>query len=402
MALQSPKGLNITPANATKEDGKTATVDTPYRCSLTSFLMLGPFAAGLTFAWVLLAPPLHAEESQRPEPRISLTLKQVEALRKATGDDPNAARAFEPVKKTADKALRESPNPIKRIVSEGRLYSDLEKKRSLQARNDLPKVEALGYAYAVLEKTGYGQKAREFVLAWARTYEPDGNPINETEFIRLMKGYDLTRALFSDSQRSEVDRWLLRMAERQKMGIRPSSSTSKNNHHSHRLKITGHTAFLIPNPELIRWVVADYQRHLDVNLYPDGATFDFHERDALHYHVYDLLPLVELAIAANKNGVDFYGYATPQGANLEKSIAFLIPYITGEKEHREFVSSTVKFDFQRSAAGDPSIRAGEKWLPGKAKALFDLAGYFQPRFHQVTFPGGDAALSFDRLLATYR
>ncbi len=365
--------------------------------------MLGSFTAGLVVAWaLLLSPPLWAEESQRVEPRISLTPKQVEVLRRVVQADPNAARAFEPVKKMADKALGEKPNPIKWIVSDGRLYSDPEKKQSLQARHDLSKTEALGYAYALLGKSEYGEKAREFVLAWARTYQPDSNPINETEFIRLMKGYDLTRALFSDGQRSEANQWLLRMAEKQKMGIRPSSSTSKNNHHSHRLKIIGHIAFLLPDSELTRWVVTDYKRHLDGNLYPDGATFDLHQRDALHYHVYDLLPLIELAIVADKNGVDLYGYTTPQGANLEKSIAFLIPYITGEKVHREFVRSTVKFDSQRSEAGDPRIRVGEKWQPGKAKTLFDLAGYFQPRLHQVNFPGGDAALSFDRLLATYR
>jgi hypothetical protein len=323
-------------------------------------------------------------------------------LRKTLRNDSAAGRAFEPVKKLAERALGEKPHPVKKIVSEGRLYSDPEKKQSLQARHDLPKTEALGYAYALSGKTEYGEKAREFVLAWARLYDPDGNPINETEFIGLMKAYDLTRVLFTDRQRSEVGQWLLRMAEKQKAAVRPTSSTSKNNHHSHALKIIGHAAFLLPNPELIRWAVADYKRHLNVNLSPDGSTFDFHQRDALYYHVYDLLPLIELAIATDKNGIDLYTYTTPQGANLEKSIAFLIPYITGEKVHREFVHSTVKFDLKRSRAGDPSIQVGEQWNPRKAKTLFDLAGYFQPRFHQVKFPGEDGALSFDRLLAACR
>ena len=364
--------------------------------------MVKAFAVSLVVAWALLSTLLWAEESQRLQPGISLTSKQVEALRRVLQTDSAAGRAFEPLKKLADRSLAEAPNPIKKIVSEGRLYTDPEKKQSLQARRDLPKAEALAYAYALLEKREYGEKAREFVLAWARLYESDGNPINETEFTRLMKAYDLTRALFSEGERREVEQWLLQMAEREKMAIRPSSSTSKNNHHSHRLKIIGHAAFLLPNSELIRWVVADYKRHLDVNLYPDGTTFDLHERDALHYHVYDLLPLVELAIAADKNGVSLYGYTTPQGASLEKSISFLIPYVTGEKKHREFVHSKVRFDLERSAAGDPGIQAGEKWNPMKAKDLFDLAGYFQPRFHQVSFPAPDSGLSFDRLLAARR
>jgi hypothetical protein len=364
--------------------------------------MQASFTAVLLIVAVLFSSPLRADESEDSRARISLAPSQITALREALRVNATAARAFAPVKKLADGALKEKPRPVKRIVSEGRLHSDPEKIQSLKARGDLPKAEALGYAYALTGKTEYGEKARKLALAWARVYEPDGNPINETEFVRLMKGYDLTRALYAAHERGKVDRWLFRMAEKQKAAIRPASSTSKNNHHSHRLKIVGHVAFLLANSDLIGWVMSDTKRHLNVNLFPDGSTFDFRQRDALHYHVYDLLPLIELAMATDKNGIDLYTHRTPEGASLEKSIAFLIPYVTGEKTHREFVRSSVKFDLQRSTAGDPSIKVGEKWNPKKAKILFDLAGYFQPRFHQVSFPGEGGAPSFDRLLAAYR
>ncbi len=353
-------------------------------------------------AILLAAASAGAAEPAAFPPRISWRAGQLEAAQKAVGSDAAVSRAFAPLRKTADKALREKPNPVKRIFSEGRLYSDPEKKRSLEARRDLAKIEALGYAYALLDKKEYGEKARDFVLAWARVYEPRGDPIDETEFVRLMKGYDLARALFTDGQRAEADRWLLRLAEKEKTAVNPASTAAKNNHYSHRLKIIGHVAFLLPDPELRAWTAAEYRRHLDQNLYPDGATFDFRQRDALHYHVYDLLPLVELAVAADRSGENFYAYATPEGASLEKSISFLIPYITGEKTHREFVHSTIKFDRERSAAGDPSIQVGAKWNPAKAKTLFDLAGYFNPRFHQVKFPGESGEPSFERIVATYR
>ncbi len=360
------------------------------------------YTPSLFLALVLGVAPARGAESEPSRARIALTATQLEKLRQAIQSESGAAEAFDPIKKLADKSLGEAPNPIRRIVSEGRLHTDPEKQKSLAARRDLFKIEALGLAYALAGKNPYGEKAREFVLAWAQTYDPDGNPINETEFPRLMKTYDLTRMLFSESQRSEVEAWLRRMSERQKAGVRPDSSTSRNNHHSHRLKIVGHVAFLLTDPNLTRWVVDDYKRHLEINLNRDGSTFDFHQRDALHYHVYDLLPLVELAIAADRNRLDLYGYTTRQDATLEKSIAFLIPYVTGEKEHREFVRSTVKFDAERSGAEDPSIRVGEKWDPRTAKPLFDLAGYFTAGFHRVKFTDGDGRPSFDRLVAAHR
>ena len=331
-------------------------------------------------------------------PRIALTVERLESLRTALRTDTAAARSFDAVKKTADRALGETPQAIKRIVSEGTLYSEPEKKRSLAARRDLFKVEALGYAYALTGKSVYGEKAREFILAWTRTYVADGNPINETEFVRLMKGYDLTRGLFSATERAEAERWLLRIADQERKAIRPGTTATKNNHMSHRLKIIGHVAYLLADEGLRRWTTAEYPRHIERNLNGDGSSFDFHQRDALHYHVYDALPLVELCLAAEQNGDHLYDHVTSKGATLENAIAFLIPYIEGEKTHREFVGSAVEFDRQRSAAGDPTIRVGAVWKAEEARRLFDLAGFFSRRFHAVKFPGGDKD-SFARLLA---
>ena len=330
--------------------------------------------------------------------RITLSERHIAALKQTLNNEGAAAAAFASVQKMADRALSEAPQPVKKIVSEGRLHTDPERIRSLAARRDLFKIEALGYCYALTGKPAYGVNARELILAWVRVYESDGNPINETEFVRLMKGYDLTRGLFSADERGQTDRWLLRMAEKERTEIRPDSSAARNNHMSHRLKIAGHVAFLLPDAALRRWVADEYSRHLGRNLDADGTTFDFHQRDALHYHVYDLLPLVELAIAADKNGAAFYRKQTANGATLDKAIAFLIPYIEGKKSHREFVRSIVKFDRERSDAGDPSIRVGALWKPAEARRLFDLAGYFTPQFHSVKFAGSEGE-SFDRLLA---
>jgi Alginate lyase len=350
------------------------------------------FAA--TCLWQL--PALGAAEP--PHARIALGANGTAAVKAAVASEAAASRAFASVKSAADSALGEKPSAVERIVSEGRLHSDPEKKRSLAARRDLPKIEALGYTYALTGQSDYGQKARAFIVAWARTYASDGNPINETEFVRLMRGYDLVRGLFSTTDQAETDGWLLRLADEERKAIRPGTTAAENNHMSHRLKIIGHVAYLLADDGLRRWTTSEYRRHVERNLNRDGSTFDFHQRDALHYHVYDVLPLLELCLAAEQNGDHLYAHTTSAGATLENAIAFLIPYVEGEKTHREFVGSTVKFDRERSAAGDPTIRIGALWNAEEARRLFDLAGYFSPRFHAVKFPGGEKD-SFERLLA---
>ncbi|HEX2385385.1 MAG TPA: hypothetical protein VHL99_02410, partial [Candidatus Binatia bacterium] len=98
-------------------------------------------------------------------PRIAMSADRLASLQAIVRTGGAAARPFDSVKRTADRALAERPQPVKRIVSEGTLYSNPEKKRSLAARRDLFNIEALGYAYAVTGNWEYGGKAREFILA---------------------------------------------------------------------------------------------------------------------------------------------------------------------------------------------------------------------------------------------
>src|SRR5262249_56371945 len=62
--------------------------------------------------------------------RITLSERHVAALKQALKNEPAAAAAFAPVQKIADRALSEAPQPVKKIVSEGRLHNDPERIRS--------------------------------------------------------------------------------------------------------------------------------------------------------------------------------------------------------------------------------------------------------------------------------
>lgn len=278
---------------------------------------------------------------------------------------------FEKLKAQADAGLKHDPRPIKSIQTEGRLNGDPEKSATQAALKDMALLQSFGYAYLVTGETKYADKAREYILAWAKANEPSGNPINETNLEPLIVSYDLTRKTFDDAGRKTVDGYLRRLFDAE-LGAEPRS----NNWQSHRLKIMGLAAYVLNDSTLINTAVEGFKRQIEVNLRPDGSSTDLHDRDALHYHVYDVEPLLALAIAASKHGINLYDYTSESGAALRKSVRFLIPYCTGELQHEEFVHSKVKFDQVRASNGQEDYQAGHLFKPEQGFKALTLAAYF--------------------------
>jgi hypothetical protein len=117
-----------------------------------------------------------------------------------------------------------------------------------------------------------------------------------------------------------------------------------------------------------------------MDLYPDGSSYDFHQRDALYYHVFTLEPLLTVARVAQMNGVNLYDYKTSsvasKAASLQKSIDFLLPYTTGKKKHAEWVNSTVAFDKARADNGQDEFQPGVLFNPKQAYTTLELYYYF--------------------------
>ncbi len=266
------------------------------------------------------------------------------------------------------------PNPIGLIRTEGKLPGDPVKIATWKSIADMDRLDALGYAYAVTGDAKYAAKARQFILAWAGVNHSAGDPIDDTNLEPLLVCYDLTQTTFTSDTRDVVDGYL--------RGIAAKEESTGNNHYnnwnSHRLKIMGMIAFLLQDKALIDEVQAAYRAQIDHNIYSDGSTYDFHERDALHYHDYDLTPLLTLAIAARNNGIDLYSYVGNQSGSLGKGMAFLLPYAQGTMKHGEYVNSKVSFDKKRADAGDTHFQAGTPFEPNAALPAVELAEQFDP------------------------
>jgi len=176
-----------------------------------------------------------------------------------------------------------------------------------------------------------------------------------------------------------IERWLRQTAEAEiHAGYnRPERATAHNNWNSHRLKIVGEIGFAIGDKKLQQYAIEGIQQQIGSNLLADGRSEDFVSRDALHYHVYDLEPLLRLAIVLQRaTRKDYYHYTAPSGASLAKSVEWLLPYLDGRQTHAEFVNSTVEFDRRRAKNGEAGYTAGTLFEPKAGISTLVLASWF--------------------------
>lgn len=317
---------------------------------------------------------------------ISLKDKEVAKLQRLVQSDKSAEKQFNFLLKTADAALQNAPNPIETITAEGRLKGDPLKTASTEALSDMPKIYALAIAYRVKTDDKYLKKATEFLTAWAAKNKPTGDPIDETKMDNAFEGYDLIKDKFSDVDKAAVESWFLAVAKAEMTfpKMTQGKTTAMNNWNSHRLKIVGEIACTLGDDELRKYVLDKLKIQLAANLNPDGTSFDFLERDALHYHTYDLEPLLKLAIVFKRAvNADFYNYETDKGASIAKSVNFLVPFVTGEKTHEEFVNTKVAFDKARAKNGEQAYISGTLFKPAEGIKTISLAAWFNPQLTET-------------------
>lgn len=319
---------------------------------------------------------------------VSLHQEEKTALRKLLTEDPEAEVIWTKMLKGADEALMATPNPADTILTEGILQGHPRKTKTWKSLEDMDKVYNLSLAYVVNGDKRYLKKALSFVVAWAKINQPIGNPINDTNLDQMIFAYDLIKSESPKVENRLVIKWLRQVALAEKESYNKvlggRSKTHFNNWNSHRIKVVAQIAWTIDDDSLKTWVKAAYERQIGKNLLPDGSSHDFHERDALHYHVYDVDPLLVTATILDRDHADVthidpYGYQSPSGSSLKKSIDWLVPFFTGEKTHAEWVNSKSAFDRKRAANGEKGYLAGTLFKPAEARTSIALAAYFEPQ-----------------------
>ncbi len=314
---------------------------------------------------------------------VSLNKSEIEKLIALSKSDPVAKKNCKALETVADMALLQTPGPVDTIISEGHLATDPKKIITQKALSDMNKIYALAFAYKLTGRQEYVKKCIEFIVAWARVNHGAGNPINDTKLDPLLEGYDLIKNEIAEADRKTINGWLMQVADAEITNPRFQSSNRSvyNNWNSHRIKVVGLIGYTLNNKAYEQFTDTSIKKQILENLYANGSGFDFEERDALHYHIYTLEPLLKIATVIKRaNGVDYFAYTSAKNSSIQKSVAFLVPFATGEQVHHEFVNSKVAFDKKRADNHEPGYTIGADFKPQSAVEVLSLAAYFDPAY----------------------
>jgi hypothetical protein len=316
---------------------------------------------------------------------VSLNTNEINKLKSLIKTDEDVKTQYESLLKTADESLSATPNPADTILTEGILQGNPRKTKTWASLEDMQKIYTLAFAYKIEGDKKYLAKVSDFFTAWAKGNTPTGNPINDTNLDRIIFAFDLVKKDLKTDVKSAMNNWLKETAVQEVKSYDRAAGgkglTHMNNWNSHRIKEIAEVAWTIDDATLQKWVLNAYKMQISKNLLPDGSSFDFHERDALHYHIYDVDPLMVAATIIARSGSleNPYSYQSPEGNSLKKSVDWLVPFFTGEKTHAEWVNSKSAFDKKRAANGEKGYIAGTLFKPGEARTSIALANYFDPQ-----------------------
>lgn len=279
-------------------------------------------------------------------------------------------------------ALTRPPGAIPRLHTEGTLPGKGIRDISLAAKRDQPIVLDFAMAWRLTGDRAFLEQAGRYLHVWSAAYQMSFNPIDETGFDMLAMAYDLTEADLPADERTRLDDFWRRMATGYLDAMDAGPGHGITNWQSHRIKLATMAAFQTGDRALIDRARDAYRKQIAANLRPDGSTFDFEERDALHYVTYNLDPLMMAALTAKMHGEDWYHWNAPNGASLPRSLAWLAAFARGARTHIEFANSKIEFDRQRAASGQAEY-APHAWDPANAIDTYSIAGLIDPQFVEL-------------------
>jgi hypothetical protein len=275
--------------------------------------------------------------------------------------------------------------PVATLSFAGVMPTDPRHIASQAAIDQLPDVFALAVCARIAPApldASCQQIAHDGALGWMTTYKSTGNPIDEARLVELFLAIDWLLPIMGAEDRLTATRWMasfVTVGDEVYKAKTSQARTRINNFNTWRLAIrsitanvSGHAHLIESTPPLVDKQVRDNllkpaQWRRDSKCTNDAEIkdyvgFDFRQRDALTYHLWNIQAWVDIVSYAPEN---------VKGKDRERiaaALAFLKPYYLGQAKHVEFVCSTEPYDAQECKKGDDGYCAHPWASVDKARA----------------------------------
>jgi hypothetical protein len=305
---------------------------------------------------------------------VPMTESQMLTLRSIADQHPEARALVRSIEAEAALLLDAQPRPVQEIHYEGLVNTNPRRIETVVHLQDMDISALLMRHWQASGSEPTAAALRRFIHAWASTYQPTGNDVNENKLVPLFVAYLALRINFTPTQRELVDAWIEDLAHYHLDALQHSDRF--NNRYTKHLRLLTLFGLIMERPEWLALTRDGIRRFVTESLEADGSSYDFKQRDTLTYHCSSLKPPIELAMLLGEP--DLYTWEGPQGGSLQKSVAFVVPYATGAKIHEEWVDSKSDLDQQRADAGLEAYRPGRLFEPRSALGLMIYASFFEP------------------------
>lgn len=338
-----------------------------------------------------------------------------------------------------------TPLPLKWIHVEGN--TDPKDPTFTQQHASLYDIKKM-YGAALRFRGGLGsiEDVRVLMKAWMDTYDwkyqrllADGetldeatasipNPIDEETFDKMVSAYAIARAGLTSYEvedwGSKINKWGWRYSNHMDQNIAKAihndNSQFNNNWQSFRINNVTKAAIATNDLALFRKAREHFARHIENTFLTAqqaadrnvalmakdrktlvGVSRDFEARNAIHYHVFGLIPLVRAAVAADasqfNNGPSSLGYAwldyknsRKNNTSLRDAIDWVLPYSypkdnpaysSARLAYYDFVPAKSSFDQKRVNNKYPGY--GVQYDPFESVPLMKLASILDSKYSQL-------------------
>ncbi|MCW9706076.1 alginate lyase family protein [Fodinibius salsisoli] len=204
------------------------------------------------------------------------------------------------------------------------------------------------------QKRKYLQKTVDFLLQFSQNYSLSDHTPRETALLPMFEAYSIVRDALTNNERKSIDKWLLDQAQYYKNGLKLSGKLAINNWNTIRLNILTYISLITENEILYEHAISELKSFIPKNIYADGTSHDFEDRDAFAYHAYNLLFYAKIFKSIKLSG-NISLYDEPDFSRVKKAVDFWESYLLepNENQHIEFLDTKYPPDKERSDYNEP-------------------------------------------------